>query len=63
MYKKGTTVARLALNIGNIMEGSVRSSITKDMLFEDEMFFETEEKMEKELIVYRNGVSNKANKV
>merc|ERR1719244_1308730 len=50
MYKKGLTVVRLALNIGNIMDGSVGVGhhIPKEKLFEDDLFFETQEEYQYE---------------
>ena len=41
MCKNGTKFNRLALQ--NMMESSVRNHISKDMLFEDDMFFHTED--------------------
>ena len=44
-YKKGTTIAKLALNIGNVM---TPHSIPKDQFFDDDLYFYKEEEEEDE---------------
>ena len=47
-YRKGLTVARLALNIGNILEGIIpgNHNLPKDMMFDDDLYFAKEEEEE-----------------
>lgn len=65
-YKKGSTVAHLALNIGNILESIVpgNHNLPKEMLFDDDLYFDQEED-EEEVIVVREdkGLANMAYKV
>ena len=44
-YKKGTTIAKLALNIGNVM---TPHSIPKDQFFDDDLYFYKEEEEEED---------------
>jgi len=55
-YKKGQTITKLALNIGNVM---IPRNIPKDLLFDDDgYFYKEEEEEEDEKKVYDNGQNN-----
>ena len=54
-YKKGSTITKLALNIGNVM---LPRSVPKNSLFDDDGYFYKEED-EDEKPVYSNGMDIK----
>jgi len=54
-YKKGQTITKLALNIGNVM---IPRNVPKDLFFDDDAYFYKDEEEEVEK-VHANGVHNK----
>lgn len=64
-YRKGRTVARLALNIGNILEGIIpgNHNIPKDMMFDDDLYFAKEEEETEHLISFTGGLGSMAHQV
>lgn len=55
-YKKGQTILKLALNIGNVMTPG--HNLPKDLLFDDDAYFYKEDDKD-ELINHANGINNK----
>ena len=55
-YKKGQTILKLALNIGNVMTPG--HNLPKDALFDDDAYFYKEDDKD-ELIYHANGINNK----
>jgi len=55
-YKKGQTILKLALNIGNVMTPG--HNLPKDAMFDDDAYFYKEDD-EDELISHANGINNK----